>query len=43
MRQKMFDIALGAGDKIVQSCHLMSLRQEPLAKMGADEPGAACN
>ena len=35
----MREVALGAGQKIVEAHHRVAFRQQPVAHMGADETG----
>jgi hypothetical protein len=39
----MKDVFAPAGEEIVEAEHLVSVAEEPLAKMRADEPRATCD
>jgi len=41
VRQKMGDVPLLAGEQVVDADHLVTVPQQPVAKVGAEETGAA--
>ena len=43
MADPVFHIVLSAGEKVVQTDHLMAFDHEPIDQIGSDESGAACH
>jgi hypothetical protein len=40
IRMKMFDVALGPGEKVIDAKDFMSIRQQPVDQMGAKKAGS---